>query len=144
MSEDFTGSKMRNLFKKISGLMAVVTLVACGGGGGIDSGTEPLSVSATEVTATGAVAQVCATGDGPILYIYGGAWPYSLLNPYPEGLILSSNQVTEPSGGVRLSFTGRCFKTLSLVILDRAGKSLTVAVTNQPPPVDEPASAPAP
>jgi hypothetical protein len=117
---------------KICTLSLLVLTSACGGGGDIEDGSQPLSVSATSIEVTGPSAGVCASGSGPIVYVYGGVWPYTLRNPYPEGLILSTQRIEGPGQGTRLSFTGACFTTLALLIIDQSGRSISLSVTNKP------------
>jgi hypothetical protein len=117
---------------KMSMVSLVAVLSACGGGGDIEDGSQPLSVSATSVEVTGPSAGICASGTGPIIYVYGGVWPYTLRNPYPEGLVLGTQRIEGPGQGTRLSFTGACFTTLALLIIDQSGKSISVSVTNRP------------
>jgi hypothetical protein len=108
----------------------ILLLVAsCGGGGSTGDGLQPLTVNPTSVTLTGPP-DICASGKGPTVFVYGGTPPYIINNPAPDRLLLSTNKINESTEGVTISVNGACFDTLSLTFVDSDKNYASVSVSN--------------
>jgi len=58
----------------------------------MDDGQTPLSVSPETVTLTSST-DVCLPAAGPTVFALGGTAPYSLRNPLPDAIGLSSDTI---------------------------------------------------
>ncbi|MBV2217487.1 MAG: hypothetical protein KUL84_09940 [Diaphorobacter sp.] len=101
---------------------AVFTLSGCGGGGSMDDGQTPLSVSPETVTLTSST-DVCLPAAGPTVFALGGTAPYSLRNPLPDAIGLSSDTIARSGEGVTITFKGGCMQAIPIVIIDSIGNT---------------------
>ena len=106
---------------------AVFTLSGCGGGGSMDDGQTPLSVSPDSVTLTSSTG-VCLPAVGPKVFALGGTAPYSLRNPLPDAIGLSSDTIARSGEGVTISFKGGCMQSIPIVFIDSIGNTATLEV----------------
>ena len=103
-------------------------LSACGGGGNELGGDETLTLSQAEVSVT--AIGTCYAGNGPTVYVYGGRPPYTLYNSLPDGMTLSSAQVSESGGSFTIQFKGVCMASMPITVSDDMGRITSVLVTS--------------
>jgi len=103
-------------------------LSACGGGGNELGGDETLTLSQAEVSVT--AIGTCYAGNGPTVYVYGGRPPYTLYNSLPDGMALSSAQVSESGGSFTIQFKGVCMASMPITVSDDMGRITSVLVTS--------------
>ena len=103
-----------------------------------------LVVVPTTVTFTGPDTQTCSTGVSSTFYVFGGQPPYTVVQAFPQALLLSTSVIPVSGGGFTVTTTGACpFTNDALVITDAAGHTVTATAnsafgTLPPPPVTTP------
>lgn len=108
----------------------VAGLVACGGGGSVDDGTVPLSVTPKEIVLRSAHCQ--GSGTGPRIMISGGVEPYTIHNPFPEWILLSSTYVDQAGDTVQVSVRGgACLDTVPLTVTDADANTVEFTFTHE-------------
>lgn len=103
-------------------------LSACGGGGNELGGDETLTLSQSEVSVT--AIGTCYAGNGPTVYVYGGRPPYTLYNSLPDGMALSSTQVSDSGGSFTIQFKGVCMASMPITVSDDMGRITSVLVSS--------------
>ena len=109
-------------------------LASCGGGGSVDDGTVKLNATPQEIVFT---SPECA-GSGELrVMVSGGVEPYSIFNPLPSAIRLSSSFIKE-AGDYFTVFVraGACMDEIPLTITDSDANTVTVTITH----VDDPDS----
>ena len=118
----------------VSLLVLSGSLASCGGSGDDDAGSvTPFSVVPSTLTltaATGAPAGACSSGFAGEVFIYGGAAPYRLNNTAPDAVVLNKSQVGDRGGSFTVSFTGICVSPVSIVVVDKLDKQVTLTLNN--------------
>lgn len=103
-------------------------LSACGGGGNELGGDDTLTLSQTELSVT--AIGTCFAGNGPTVYVYGGRPPYTLYNSLPDGMALSSAQVSDSGGSFTIQFKGVCMASMPITVSDDMGRVTQVLVSS--------------
>jgi hypothetical protein len=119
---------MRSIFV----LLTCTCLLSCGGGGSVDDGTTALRVLPSTVTVTGGAIPVCAVGQGPEVFVFGGVPPYSIRNSVPTYVSLDKTVVGQSGEGAKLTFTGGCLDNALIIFVDKRGLEVAVTVSNRP------------
>lgn len=126
--------------KSRNALLALIVLVgslaACGGGGDDEAGSltvfSVVPSSLTVTAATGAPAGVCGSGFVGEVFVYGGAAPYRLDNTAPDAVTLNKSQVGDRGGSFTVTFTGVCVSPVTIVVVDKLDKQVTLTLNNKP------------
>jgi hypothetical protein len=113
----------------IFGALALA-LAGCGGGGNESGPSDQVVVSPAEVTVSGQIG-VCGAGLGPTVHVFGGLPPYKLTNSVPTYLQLDKTEVGGSGEGFTMTFLGGCLDKMPINVEDRAGRVVSVLVTNQ-------------
>jgi len=92
------------------------------------AGNVPLSANPTTIAFQGSTPNTCANGTSADVIIVGGAAPYSVTQP--AGFLVSPTVVTSNPGRFTVTSTGACSAGSAIGIVDAAGNSTTVNVTN--------------
>jgi len=101
-------------------------IIAISGGNPAD-----LVVLPDEVTITGPDNQTCSSGVSSTYFIFGGQPPYTIVNAFPQALLVSPSIVTNAGAGFTVTTLGACVEDATFVITDAAGHSITATLTNQ-------------
>jgi hypothetical protein len=118
--------------KSIFILLVSMLLLSCGGGGSVDDGTTPLRVQPATITVRGGTAPICATGQGPEIFVFGGVPPYTVRNTVPRSLSLDKTVVGQSGESTALTFLGGCLENVAVIFVDKRGLEVVVSVTNSP------------
>jgi hypothetical protein len=89
-----------------------------------------LVIVPTDVNITGADNQTCSTGVASTYYIFGGAPPYTIVNSFPQTVLISPSVVTTSGAGFTVTTLGFCVDPLNIAITDSAGHTVTVTLHN--------------
>lgn len=112
-----------------SGLVVSVLLLlaGCGGGGSEGDGTVPLALSPSKIDASSAGCAISIRG--PDVKVSGGVPPYSIHNPLPEWVALSTSWVPNAGGSFRVDLVGgACVSEIPLRVTDRDANSVDFIV----------------
>lgn len=116
---------MRTVFVAAAALL----LGACGGGGNESGPPDAIELSMTSVS-TGQPG-VCYIGSGPQVHVFGGAPPYKLSNPLPQGIALSRTMVPNSGDSFQINFVGGiCMTGMAITVEDKMGRLARVTVSN--------------
>ncbi|MDO9253363.1 MAG: hypothetical protein Q7U48_17660 [Hydrogenophaga sp.] len=123
------GGAMLSKFRFLVVVTVAATLTACGGGGSVDDGTVELTVTPAEVVLTSAG---CAgSGVGPKVMVFGGVEPYTIHNPFPAHIRLSSSYVANAGDSFDVTVLGgACLDAIPLTITDGDTNTVTVSITH--------------
>jgi hypothetical protein len=122
---------------KISSFISMsfsIFLLACGGGGNVNDGQTPLRTTPAEITLQSTLDFCPPAANGTIIYIFGGSAPYSLRNPVPDALQLSTNTISGAGDGFKIDFKGGCLETIPVIVVDSNGATTEVKVSYKAKP----------
>jgi hypothetical protein len=111
-----------------AGLMA-----SCGGGGDDNAGSiTALSVQPTDVSVSSGTGAggACASGATANIFVYGGAAPYRIDNPFPTHIGLNKTRVDNRGDSFTITFLGGCIDPGTLIIVDAMDRQVTLTVHN--------------
>jgi hypothetical protein len=116
----------------LAAVLAAAVVAGCGGGGDDNAGSvTPLSVVPSDLSITGPK-DACAGGplSSSQVYVYGGAAPYRIDNPFPNYVTIDRTHVDSRGGYFTITFTGGCIDPGSIVVVDALDKQVTLTVHN--------------
>lgn len=111
----------------IASSIATLLLASCGGGGSVGDGTVKLTASPAKIEISSAT---CGYVSGPTVTVYGGVAPYTLKNPLPRSIGLSTDRISGAGGSFKIDTIGGCFATLPVLILDSDGNTFEFEITH--------------
>ncbi len=117
--------------KKLASLVSLgslAALTACGGGGDVGDGQTEFTVSPPSVNLTSA-GTTCPLNDGFMVFALGGTAPYTIRNPLPNQIALSTDTITKAGEGVTVRLKGGCFSSIPLSFTDGTGKTVSTSVS---------------
>jgi hypothetical protein len=108
-----------------------------------NASTSDLVVLPNTVTFTGPDTQTCSSNVSSTFYVFGGQPPYTVVQAFPQALLLSPSVITASGGGFTVTTLGACFTNNTFIITDALGHSATATATSQfgtlaPPTVTQP------
>lgn len=121
-------SLREKMIKLITLFFFMITLSACGGGGGYSgtiSGTTGNSTSAVALYTTAPSAVTIGTHAAPTYAISGGTAPYIATSS-------NANFATASVTGTTLNITGIAAGLANVVVIDSVGATVTIAITVSP------------
>jgi hypothetical protein len=119
--------------KTVAAVVSLVVLASCGGGDDAEAGApvefnvfpESFGLKAAD----GVV--VCPAVDNAVtVFINGGAAPYTVSNPNPDLIRVSTIKVEDRGGSFIVSFLGGCTQTdgVGLLVKDKLNKQVSVTL----------------
>lgn len=106
----------------------VSLLASCGGGGSVNDGTVPLEVSPSEVTVTDGAQGCPSFVRGIDVMVAGGDAPYTIHNPIPQAIVLSTSRVDRAGHSFHVDLLGGCLDNIPLVVTDDDGNSVDFVI----------------
>ncbi len=94
------------------------------------NGTAPLVALPSTINFTGPTNQSCASGLGADVVVFGGRPPYQITQPGSVAFV-SPTVVTFSGGRFGVTSNGGCADSASIGIIDAAGATATVTVSNK-------------
>lgn len=108
----------------------LLSLTACGGGGSESDGTVSLALSPAKIEASSPLCRDSANGLD--VRISGGVAPYSIHNPVPEWIGLSTTLVQHSGQSFRVSLVGgACLADIPLQVTDRDANTVEFIVSHK-------------
>ena len=110
-------------------LVPVVSLLsACGGGGSPSDGTVPLKVSPGEITISDAKSGCPGFVSGIDVMVTGGTSPYTIHNPIPQAIVLSTFRVDRAGQSFHFDALGGCLDNIPLTVTDADANSVDFVI----------------
>jgi hypothetical protein len=94
--------------------------------------TADLLVLPDTVTITGADNQTCSSGVATTFYIFGGQPPYTIVNTFPQFVLIAPTTVLTSGAGFTVTTNGSCVDPVQIPVTDSAGHTVSVELTNEP------------
>ncbi|MDR2127905.1 MAG: hypothetical protein LBP52_02405 [Burkholderiaceae bacterium] len=114
----------------LAALIASIAAVGCGGGGSIGDGTLPLEATPGKILVKSAGCSASGFA-GPRIMVYGGVEPYTIHNPWPEQIQLSTTYLEDAGDSFEVSLTGgMCLDAIELTIIDSDANVQTVTISH--------------
>ena len=120
---------MLRKFRLLISVSVATALAACGGGGSVDDGTVELTATPATISLTST--ECAGSGAGPQVMVFGGVEPYSIHNPVPNHIRLSTHFIRNAGESVDVFVVGgACLDAIPLTITDSDANTVTVTITH--------------
>lgn len=118
------------------GLVSIVTLVSCGGGGDIAGDTDEFSVSPdavkftdNETRTTNVDSCIGVRGARTVFTIVGGQAPFRIVNSSPQYMDVDKTEVSGKDPKFTVTMNGGCGDPLTVLVLDYHSRSASVEIS---------------
>lgn len=119
--------------RSLAGLVSIVALASCGGGGDIAGDATEFSVSPAEFkrTVTADANGGCSKAvGGPVTFtIIGGQAPFRIVNASPHGLTVDKTEASGKDPKFTVTPAGACGDPFIITVLDYHSRVATVEVS---------------
>lgn len=103
-------------------------LTACGGGGSVGDGTVPLEVTPGEITISDEASGCPGLVRGIDVMVIGGSSPYTIHNPIPQAIVLSTYRVDRAGESFHFDALGGCLDNIPLTVTDADANSVDFVI----------------
>lgn len=103
-------------------------LTACGGGGSPGDGTVPLEVKPGEITISDATSGCPGFVRGVDVMVTGGNSPYTIHNPIPQAIALTTSRVDRAGQSFHFDALGGCLDNIPLTVTDADANSVDFVI----------------
>jgi hypothetical protein len=128
---------MTSIFvRSLVGLVSILALASCGGGGDIAGDTSDFGVSPEEVKftdnetrTTNVDSCIGVRGARTVFTIVGGQAPFRIVNSSPQYMDVDKTEVSGKDPKFTVTMNGGCGDPLTILVLDYHSRSATVEIT---------------